>query len=128
MAKTFLWVFGIVFILVGLLGWIPNPIVGMGAIFDTNHVHDLVHLLIGIAFIVVALVAQPMATLAFKVIGGIYLLIALLGFVMVPTGGALLGLVQTNMADHWLHVVLGVVIVGIGFMLDGKGQQNPARV
>ncbi len=128
MAKTFLWVFGIVFILVGLLGWIPNPVVGMGAIFDTNHVHDLVHLLIGIAFIVVALVAQPMATLAFKVIGGIYLLIALLGFVMVPTGGALLGLVQTNMADHWLHVVLGVVIVGIGFMLDGKGQQNPARV
>lgn len=120
MAKTVLWVFGVVFVVVGLLGWVSNPIVGMGAIFDTNHVHDLVHLLVGIVFILVALLAVQYAALALKVVGLVYLLIAVLGFVLVPEGGALLGLVQTNTADHWLHVVLGVVILAAGFMFGGK--------
>ena len=117
MAKNVLWVFGGVFVVVGILGWIPNPIVGMGAIFDTNHIHDVVHLLIGVVFLLVAAMAADKATLALKVVGAVYLLIAVLGFAMVPNGGELLGMVHTNMADHWLHVVLGVVILGLGFFL-----------
>ncbi len=124
MAKTILWVFGIVFVLVGLLGWVTNPLVGMGAFFDTNHLHDLVHLAIGVVFILVALFAEMHAGLALKVVGAVYLLIAVLGFVMVPNGGALLGLVQTNTNDHLLHVVLGVVILAAGFMYGGKSMNS----
>lgn len=116
MAKTLVWVFGIVFVLVGILGWVPNPIVGPGAMFETNTMHDLVHLVIGVVFILVALLAADKSALSLKVIGVVYLLVAVLGFVMVPQGGSLLGLVETNMADHWLHVVLGVVLIGAGFL------------
>ena len=116
-------VFGIVFVVVGLLAWIPNPLVGAGAFFDTNVVHDLVHLVIGLVFLWVAFMAPEKAAAAFKVIGVVYLLVAVLGFVLVPQGGAILGLVQTNMADHWLHVVLGIVIIAIGFSLP-KGSSS----
>ena len=120
MAKKLLWVFGVVFVLVGLLGWVSNPIVGVGAIFDTNTAHDLVHLLIGVVFILVALFAPMKASLALKVVGVVYLLVAILGFLMVPAGGALLGFIETNVADHWLHVVLGVLILAAGFMTGEK--------
>jgi hypothetical protein len=126
MAKTLSLVFGVVFVLVGVLGWIPNPIVGPSGIFETNFMHDLVHLVIGLVFLYVAFMAVHQATLAFKVVGVVYLLIAVLGFFMAPHGGALLGLVHTNAADHWLHVVLGVVLLGLGFMLP-KGDMMPAQ-
>jgi hypothetical protein len=120
MAKMALWIFGVVFVVVGLLGWVANPIVGMGAMFETNHVHDVVHLAVGLVFLIVAMAAAHKALLVLKVVGAVYLLIAVLGFVMVPEGGALLGLVQTNMADHWLHVILGIVILGLGFVLKDE--------
>ncbi len=117
MGKTLLWIFGVVFVVVGLLGWVDNPLVGANGLFQTNTMHDLVHLVIGVIFILVALFAADSGPMAFKVIGVVYLLVAVLGFVMTPNGGALLGLVQTNMADHWLHVVLGVVLLAIGFLM-----------
>lgn len=120
MAKKVALVFGAVFILVGILGFIPNPIVGMGAIFDTNHLHDAVHLLFGIILLAIALKVPAKSAKWLKIVGVIYLLIALLGFVLVPSGGLLLGFVETNHADHWLHIVLGVILLGVG-LWAGKG-------
>jgi hypothetical protein len=114
-AKMLATVFGVVFVLVGLLGFVGNPIVGSMGIFMTNHAHDVVHLLIGIVLLVVAYTAPAMSALWLKIVGVVYLLIAILGFVMIPSGGDLLGFISMNMADHWLHVVLGIVIVAAGF-------------
>lgn len=121
MSKTIAIVFGIVFVLVGLLGmFVPNPLVGAGALFDTNMAHDLVHLLFGVILLVVAFTAPMKSALWLKILGIVYLVIALLGFLMAPMGGMLLGLVETNDADHWLHIVLGVVLLLAGFMGKGK--------
>lgn len=115
MAKTLAIIFGIIFVLVGILGFVPNPLVGSGAIFDTNHLHDLVHLIIGLILLAVAFMAPSQSGLWLKILGVIYLLVAILGFVLVPAGGLLLGILQTNTADHWLHVVLGIVLLAAGF-------------
>jgi hypothetical protein len=125
MAKNLLWIFGVVFLVVGALGWVPNPIVGMGAIFETNHAHDLFHLVIGALFVFVAMSAIDKAALTLKAGGAVYLLVAVLGFMMVPKGGALLGLIQTNVADHWLHVVLGAALLAAGFMTKSEGNTTP---
>ncbi|HYD93296.1 MAG TPA: DUF4383 domain-containing protein [Candidatus Paceibacterota bacterium] len=123
MAKKLAYVFGIIFVLVGLLGFVPNPIVGPGALFETDLLHNLVHLIIGIVLLGVAMKAPAKSALWLKIFGVIYLILAILGFLMVPEGGELLGLVATNHADHWLHVVLAIVLLAAGFM--GKGGAKP---
>ncbi len=124
MSKTIAIVFGVVFVLVGILGFVPNPLVGPMGIFETNAMHNVVHLLFGIILLVVAFTAPMKSALWLKILGVVYLVIAVLGFVMAPAGGELLGLVHTNMNDHWLHVVLGVVLLAAGFM-GGKKMAPP---
>ena len=116
MAKTLAIVFGVIFVLVGLLGFIPNPLVGPDALFVTDAWHNLVHLLFGVILLVVAYTAAEKSALWLKILGVVYLILAVLGFVMISEGGELLGLVAMNHADHWLHVVLGVVLLAAGLM------------
>ena len=118
MSKKLLFIFGVVFVVVGVLAWIPNPIVGATGLFETNLIHDLVHLLTGIVFIYISKMSSENSQMAMKVFGVVYLLVAVLGLLLVPSGGALLGLIQTNFADHLLHILLGVVILGAGFMAE----------
>lgn len=126
MAKTFALVFGVVFVLVGVLGFVPNSLVGADGFFQTNLLHDLVHLLFGAILLLVAFLAPMKSGVWLKLLGLVYLLLAVLGFVLLPAGGTLLGLVQMNMNDHWLHVALGVVLLAVGFSVGKK--QAPTAV
>lgn len=123
MAKTLAWVLGVVFVLVAILGFMGGPLVGEGQLFHTNVLHDVFHLVTGLIFILIGWSAPSKAGTAFKVFGVIYLLLAVLGFVMAPgreAPEALLGLVEMNFADHILHVILGVVILALGFVVGKK--------
>lgn len=109
-------VFGVIFVIVAIIGFIPNPIVGDGAIFHTNIVHNLVHLIVGIILFIMAKKEQQ-ATLWLKIFGAVYIVVALLGFLSVHGGmGSILGIIAVNGADNWLHVVLGLILLGAGFM------------
>jgi hypothetical protein len=121
MANKLALVLGIILVLVGVLGFVPNPVVGIGAIFHTNMVLNIVYIVLGIVLVGCALRMPAQASLWLKVVGVVYLLMAVLGFLMVPSGGAILGLVETSMATHLLHAVVGVVLVVAGFV--GKGAQ-----
>lgn len=112
MAKTLAYIFGIIFVLVGLLGlFVSNPLVGQGSLFDTNTAHDLVHLIIGLILLAVAMWAPMQSSMWLKIVGAVYLLVAILGLF---TSSPLLGLVEINDADNWLHIVLGVVLLAAG--------------
>jgi hypothetical protein len=108
-------VIGIVFILVGILGFIQNPILGL---FAVNTAHNLVHLISG-AFILAGVYSFGSGT-ALKVVGVIYAIVAILGFVMPGTDGMMLGFIMMNPADHWLHVALAVVLLLAGFALPDE--------
>lgn len=111
MAKKFAMIFGVVFLLVGVLGFVSNPIVGDMGYFHTNMLHNVVHLVIGLGLLLAAK-SETGAKLWMKIFAVVYLLVAVLGFFMVPSGsGMLLGLVAVNSADNWLHLVLGVVLL-----------------
>ncbi|MCI0561386.1 MAG: DUF4383 domain-containing protein [Nitrososphaera sp.] len=126
MGKTLAIVFGVVFVVVGLLGFVGNPIVGMDALFVTNTLHDIVHLLVGIILLGVAFGSPNAAGMTMTVVGVIYLLLAVLGFIMISGGGMLLGLVEMSTSDHWLHLVLGVVLVAAGMKAKGSGAMSSA--
>ena len=50
----------------------------------------------------------------FRIFGVIYALVAILGF-MTPSG-MLLGMISNNVADTWLHVILAVAMLFLGFV------------
>lgn len=120
MAKKLAMVFGVVFVLVGILGFISNGMVGSNGYFMTNHAHDAVHLLIGIIILIWSARGEAAAAMSMTTFGIVYLLIAVLGFVMTSP---LLGFITYNGADNWLHVVLGVVLLAAGLSLK-KGSAS----
>lgn len=124
MAKKSAKVFGIIFLVVGALGFIGNPIVGMGGMFHTNMMHNIVHLALGLILLLTA-GTEMKAKLWLKIVGVIYLLVALLGFMSIGDNMTtnLLGLVEINGADNWLHLILGVVLFVLG--MGGKKMMPP---
>jgi hypothetical protein len=113
-AKTAAMVFGIVFLIVGALGFVANPIVSPDGIFVVNATHNWIHIGSGIVILLGAY--SPLgASVSLRVVGIIYAIVAVLGFIM--PGDMLLGMIAMNMADHWLHVVLAIVILYAGFGL-----------
>lgn len=115
MAKSLGMLFGIVFLAVGILGFVPGVTKDemLLGIFQANLVHNVVHLLSGAVFLFASMAGAGPARLWFKVFGLIYAVVAVLGF-MNPNG-PVLGMISNNPADTYLHVVLAAAMILIGF-------------
>lgn len=108
-------IFGVIFVVVGVLGWVPplNPGGKLLGFFDVNGAHNLVHLATGIIAIIAGMMSDKASKTFFQVFGVIYALVAVLGFF---TGDQpLLGIVSNNTADTCLHVVIAAVTLYLGF-------------
>ncbi len=124
MAKKLAVVFGIVFILVGVLGFINNPLVGANGYFVTDAIHNVVHLLIGIILVIAGRKSEGASASAMKIFGVVYLVLFLNGLV---TPDLLLGFVTQNEADTWLHLFLGIVLLIAGFTAKGNDAMTMDR-
>ncbi|BAH48405.1 hypothetical membrane protein [Rhodococcus opacus B4] len=83
-------------------------------IFQVSVLHNIVHLLFGVAGIAAARTAG--AAKGFLVGGGlIYLVLWIYGLVIDQDGSAYF--VPVNTADNWLHLVLGAGMVVLGLLL-----------
>lgn len=118
MIKKLAVLFGVVFLLVGILGFIPafTPKDDSGmrlllGLFMVGAVHNVVHLLSG-AVALLGSKSEKNARLYFQVFGTVYALVTVVGFIQ---GDTVLGLFHVNTADNFLHLVLAVAILGIGF-------------
>jgi hypothetical protein len=120
---------GATFLLVGIAGFIPGITTHLYSglkfaghhgdakllgLFEVSVLHNLVHLLYGIAGL--ALARAPRTARDYLVIGGaVYLVLWLYGLLIDRTSGA--NFVPLNSADNWLHFVLGVAMIGLGVAL-----------
>ena len=119
---------GIVFLLVGILGFIPGITTNFdditfarnesGAellgIFQVSILHNIVHGLFGIAGLFLARTFDGART--FLIGGGvIYLILFLYGIIVGSDSGA--NFVPLNGADDVLHLLLGAGMIGAGFVL-----------
>jgi hypothetical protein len=116
---------GIVFLLVGIAGFIPGITTNLYdglefagdkgnaellGIFKVSILHNIVHGLFGVAGLALAKTASGART--FLIGGGaIYIVLWLLGLV----GGA--DWIPSNTPDDWLHLGLGVGLIGLGVAL-----------
>ncbi|MFQ5540760.1 MAG: DUF4383 domain-containing protein [Candidatus Paceibacteria bacterium] len=124
MIKTWSWILAVVFLAVGILGFIPAfaPNGMLLGLFEVDALHNIIHLISGLAFVWAALAAETTGRMVFKVFGIIYAIVAVVGLVQ---GDTVLGIIAANMADHILHVVLAVVILYIGFGKGGSHASMP---
>ncbi|WP_052888053.1 MULTISPECIES: DUF4383 domain-containing protein [Thermogemmatispora] len=120
LARGFALVIGIVFLLVGILGFILNPTEGaLLGIFAVNIEHNVIHLLVGILGIAAAFTGW--SRLYAQALGIVYLLVGILGFIPgLAPDGMLLGLVHINLADNLLHLVVGAAAAIVGFLPLGR--------
>ena len=116
MITTMAKVFGVVFLLVGILGFIPGiaPDGHLLGIFHVNAAHNIVHLLTGAIALAVGCSSMRASRLFFQVFGIVYALVAVLGFVY--GNQPIFGIIANNIADAWLHVMIACVAVYFGFV------------
>ena len=115
-------VLGVILIIAGIVGFIPNPIAySENALFAVNAAHNFVHIASGLFLLAGAYTGLGSLT-ALRVLGIVYVVIAVLGFV---GGDVILGFISNNAGDDWLHVVLAVVLLAAGFGLTDR-QMSPA--
>ncbi|AGL17248.1 hypothetical protein L083_3738 [Actinoplanes sp. N902-109] len=121
----------IVFLLVGVLGFVPGITTGYGdmtfaghhsdahllGIFQVSVLHNIVHLLFGLVGIALARTA-PGARMFLIGGGAIYLVLWLYGLVVGQDSSA--NFVPLNTADDWLHLVLGLGMIALGFLTDRR--------
>ncbi|MFI7577708.1 DUF4383 domain-containing protein [Micromonospora sp. NPDC049497] len=129
--RTAAQVVGVVFLLVGILGFIPGitsnydtmqfagheseaKLLGL---FQVSILHNLVHLAYGVAGLALA---RTVASARTYLVGGgaIYLVLWLYGLVIDLESGA--NFVPLNGADNWLHLFLGLGMIGLGLALSRR--------
>jgi hypothetical protein len=122
---------GVVFLIVGVAGFIPGLTTNYSdlsfaghdseamllGIFQVSILHNIVHLLFGIAGIAAARTWS--ASRGYLIGGGIiYLVLWLYGLFIDKESSA--NLVPVNSADDWLHLVLGLGMIALGAALSRR--------
>ncbi len=129
---------GVVFLLVGVLGFIPGITTDYDTmkfaehdseakllgVFQVSVLHNIVHLLFGIAGVTMARAASTARN--FLIGGGvIYLALWLYGLFIDHDSAA--NFVPFNTADNWLHFALGVAMVALGVLLTRRPRTRAGR-
>jgi hypothetical protein len=120
--KVFALLFGLVLVVVGILGFVPQVVSDGGlllGIFGINALHNVVHVLTGLLGLVLGYYAGG-ASLFNKVGGVLYLVIFLVGTIALALGSELY--LNLNWADNLLHLALALLVGAVGFSV---GERHP---
>ncbi|MCC3266167.1 DUF4383 domain-containing protein [Arthrobacter gengyunqii] len=134
------WYFGFIFILIGVLGFVPGITANYDVlyfsgftsealllgVFQVSILHNIVHLLFGFLGLIMA---RTNSLARIYLIGGgiVYLLLFLYGLLVPHHSEG--NFVPVNSADNWLHLILGVVMAGLGLLFGSRsvpGRASPA--
>ncbi len=122
--KTASLLLGAAFIAVGILGFIPNPLIGEDekAIFHADQLHNIIHIVSGLLMMLIPLAKTGVTANFLKGFGAVYLALGIVGLVKFGTVGMgkLFGILHVNGADNFLHIGLGVLIFIAGFLPQTK--------
>ena len=115
-------VFGVVYLLVGLLGFVVTSGVDFAAtegkpliVFDVNPLHNIAHLAIGALLLVAAMKSVSAAKGANTLVGAVYLLLGIVGLFILDSSANILAL---NGADNVLHLASALLLLGAGLSQD----------
>jgi hypothetical protein len=111
-------VFGVVYLLVGLVGFAVTSGVGFAdrhgkdlIFFELNPLHNIVHIGVGALLALAAWRGAKLATTANTLVGGVYLAVGVVGLAVSNSGADILAL---NHPDNLLHLASAAVLLGAG--------------
>jgi hypothetical protein len=118
-ARTYAQILGVVLLVIGVVGLVVGNEVVLG-ILNTDIVEDIVHLITGglLAYVGFGRVDQALIRTVVGVLGIIYLVVGVLGFV-VPM---IFGLIPHGytLFDNLLHLALGIVSIALAWFVGGE--------
>ncbi len=124
-ARIYAQIIGVVLLLVGLVGFVLGNVVWLG-ILNVDIFEDIVHLITGglLAYVGFGRVDQALTRTVVGVLGVIYLVVGVLGFV-VPM---MFGLIPHGYTvfDNLLHLALGIVSIALAWFIGGVGGERAA--
>ena len=113
MAKTVCKILGVVFILVGLLGFVQPDFLGA----HLSGAHNAVHIVSGAIALYLGFAGTLAAAKTFSLVFGVvYLALGILGLAL-GTGADrmwMLGPLHFGQVDHGIHVLLGIIFLAGG--------------
>ncbi len=113
MAKTVCKILGVVFLLVGVLGFAKADLLGA----HLSPAHNIVHLVSGVIALYFGFAGTLSGAKAFSLVFGVvYMALGILGMAM-GTGAdrmLMLGPLHFGQADHGVHILLGVIFLAGG--------------
>jgi hypothetical protein len=116
MAKTIATILGVVFILVGIIGFFDHTLMGT----HLSNTHNAVHLVSGAIALYFGFAGSLSAARLFCIIFGIvYALLGVCGFLLGGPTDRLLAiddLLMLGTMDHVVHILLGIVFLVGGFL------------
>jgi hypothetical protein len=131
-AQLYALLFGVVLLLVGILGFIADSSFGTGSnvngsdfiIFEVNGWHNIVHILSGLLGL--ALWRRRDTARAYALgFGAVYLVVTIWGFI---TGDQVLWLIPVDTADNFLHLIIALtgLIAGAASPADERAPRRTA--
>lgn len=128
-------VIGLVFLAVGILGFVPGVTTDFDllkfaghdsdamllGLFQVSGLHNIVHLAFGVAGLGLATTAA--GAIAYLIGGGvIYLAVFVYGLAV--DAHSTMNFLPVNAADNWLHLVLAVAMIGLGLVLRSTPKRS----
>src|SRR5687767_12060358 len=113
MAKTVCKILGVVFLLVGLIGFVAPTLLGA----HLSPAHNIVHIVSGVVALYFGFAGTLSAAKAFALVFGVvYMALGILGMAL-GTGADrmwMVGPLHFGQADHGIHILLGVIFLAGG--------------
>ena len=113
MAKTVCKILGVVFLLVGLIGFAKSDLLGA----HLTPAHNVVHLVSGVVALYFGFAGTLSAAKIFSLVFGVvYLALGILGMAL-GTGADRIwhvAVLEFGQADHGIHILLGVIFLAGG--------------
>ena len=123
-----------VFLLVGVLGFVPGVTTHYGAMNAAGHrsgalllglfavsvLHNVVHLAFGVAGFALARTAR---LARYYLIGGGVVYLILFAYGLSVDDGSTANVVPLNAADDWLHLALAIAMIALGALLGTRASR-----
>jgi hypothetical protein len=124
MANRIATILGVLFLLVGVCGFLMPNLLGAHLTFA----HNIIHLVSGAISLWLGLKGTPGGAKTFcMVFGAVYLLLGVVGFLLGSGADRMLTLIPDQLMfgtmDHIIHIVLGGI-----YLFGGLSTKTPARV